>query len=283
MNSNNASRVIKYFAQFRTSTFCLALLFCGYCGALSSEKIDVSGVSFTEKQRRVADQIVSVFENNTPVIQYQYSETLGDGRGITAGRAGFTSATGDMYLVVSEYTKRAPGNALEKYLPRLRYLAKKYSGSTRKLSGLNEAWHSASTDSRFRQVQDEVVNQLYYNNAVTHTRDIPATHALSLLILYDTIIQHGDGTDPDGLPALIRRTRKILKGADVTEKQWNTEFLKQRRLTLSHASSRSTRKVWAESVGRVDTLQALVDSENNHLHKRIDINTWGTAFSIKAE
>jgi hypothetical protein len=37
-------------------------------------------------------QITSTFENSTLELQYDYVENIGDGRGITAGRAGFTSA-----------------------------------------------------------------------------------------------------------------------------------------------------------------------------------------------
>ena len=57
-----------------------------------------AGITFTQEQRIIADQIMSVFENDTPAIQYGYAENLHDGRGVTAGRAGFTSATGDMLL-----------------------------------------------------------------------------------------------------------------------------------------------------------------------------------------
>jgi chitosanase len=77
-------------------------------------------VEFSEDQRELADQIISVFENDTPVIDYAYAENLDDGRGITAGRAGFTSATGDMLEVVERYTGIVPVNPLAAYLPRLR-------------------------------------------------------------------------------------------------------------------------------------------------------------------
>ncbi len=45
-----------------------------------------------DQKRVIADQLVSVFENDTPIIQYGYAKKMHDGRGITAGRAGFTSA-----------------------------------------------------------------------------------------------------------------------------------------------------------------------------------------------
>src|SRR5690349_2974768 len=66
--------------------------------------------------KRLAEALTSLFENGTTEIDYAYAEALGDGRGITAGRAGFTSATGDLLLVVQRYTAAVPGNGLAAYL-----------------------------------------------------------------------------------------------------------------------------------------------------------------------
>src|ERR671927_1439694 len=60
-----------------------------------------------ERKHRAA-QITSTFENSTLELQYDYVENVGDGRGVTAGRAGFTSATGDLLLVVRRYTEAKP-------------------------------------------------------------------------------------------------------------------------------------------------------------------------------
>ncbi len=69
-----------------------------------SEPVD-ENINFNQQQRLIADQFVSIFENGTSEIQYGSAEDIGDGRGITAGRAGFTSATGDMLIVIEKYTK----------------------------------------------------------------------------------------------------------------------------------------------------------------------------------
>src|SRR3954465_9852852 len=45
-------------------------------------------------------EITSPFENATVERQYDYAENIGDGLGITAGRAGFTSNTGVLLLLV---------------------------------------------------------------------------------------------------------------------------------------------------------------------------------------
>jgi chitosanase len=71
-----------------------------------------------ERKHRAA-QIISTFENSTLELQYDYVENIGDGRGITAGRAGFTSATGDLLLVVRRYVETKPDNVLAPYVPAL--------------------------------------------------------------------------------------------------------------------------------------------------------------------
>src|SRR5258706_11825843 len=70
-------------------------------------------------QKRRAEQLTSLFENGTIEIQYGYAEALGDGRGITAGRAGFTTPTGDALEGVQLYTSQRPRNLLAPFLPEL--------------------------------------------------------------------------------------------------------------------------------------------------------------------
>jgi len=242
-----------------------------------------STVVFTEEQRVLADQIISVFENNTPEIDYGYAENLNDGRGITAGRAGFTSATGDMLLVVDRYTQLVPGNPLSGYLPRLRELAAGESGSVEGLENLEAAWQTAAEDSIFREVQDGVVDEEYYFPAVEHAEDLGLSYPLSLLNLYDTCIQHGDGDDPDGLPAIIGRATAQVSGtpADgIDESDWLQAFMNIRRSVLLNATDPETREEWAESVGRADALIAIFESGNVGLEPPITIAPFDSTFTL---
>ena len=100
------------------------------------------------------DQVVSVFENESLQIQYQYIEHLDDGRGYTAGRAGFTTATGDLLLVVERYVALNPQSNFISLLPTLRQRAKLHSPSIRGLKLLPQLWSEATQDKTFRQVQD---------------------------------------------------------------------------------------------------------------------------------
>jgi len=241
------------------------------------------GLVFTEEQRLIADQIISVFENDTPVIQYAYAENLNDGRGITAGRAGFTSATGDMLEVVDLYTQLVPDNPLAVYLPRLRELAAEESGSTEGLEDLETAWQTAADDTVFQGVQDDVVDEEYYLPAVEHTKELGISYPLSLLNIYDACIQHGDGDDPDGLPAIISRTTEEVGGTPddgVDESDWLQAFMDIRRSVLLDPSDQESQEAWSESVGRVDTLVEIFESGNLTLTPPIDINPYGTEYTI---
>ncbi len=220
----------------------------------------------TPAQRQRADALISVFENDTPTLQYGYAERLGDGRGITAGRAGFTTGTGDAYLVVARYASAHPGAAISGFLPELRRLLTAADPSdTRRLSGFEAAWAQAADDDAFRADQDAIVDSLYYRPAIRHARTAGVTLPLAVTELYDAIIQHGEGDDPDGLAALIARTNAAAHGTPATgvdERAWLRTFLRVRRATLLNAHDPATRAEWRESVDRVDIV-ATLEREGN--------------------
>ena len=204
----------------------------------------------TAGQRRRADKLVSQFENSTSKIQYCYVEALDDGRGYTVGRAGFTSATGDLLEVAERYTKVAGGNALSPLLPRLRELAAKEDGSTAGLETLPSAWATTCRDARQRRVQDDVVDEEYYLPARRHWRKLKLRTALSLAAIYDADIQHGDGGDPDGVPAMLRRATRRAHGtprSGVRESRFLRAFLAR---SQGHAGPRA-RPFHARGLGSV--------------------------------
>jgi hypothetical protein len=141
-----------------------------------------------ERKHRAA-QITSTFENSTLELQYDYVENIGDGRGITAGRAGFTSATGDLLLLIRRYTDAKPGNVLAPYLPSLE--AVRGTGSQMGLGGFTEAGAEAAEDPDFRSQQDQLVDELYFVPAMAMAADLGIETPLGQLIMWDTMIQHG--------------------------------------------------------------------------------------------
>ena len=88
-------------------------------------------------------------------------------------------------------------------------------------------------------------------------------------LVYDTQLMHGDGDDPDGLPALLEQARKAAGGTPaigVDERAWFSAFLRIRRAVLAHAHDPATRKAWAEAVGRADVFRTLAEQGNWDLH-----------------
>ena len=248
-----------------------AILLTGASAAAAARPADLSPA-----QRRVADKLVSQFENGTSKIQYCYIEALGDGRGYTAGRAGFTSATADLLEVAESYTKAVPGNALSPFLPRLRELAAEEDGSIDGLEGLPDAWRSSCADRRQREAQDAVVDEDYYKPARGRWRRLGLRTALSLAAIYDAEIQHGGGEDPDGVPAMLKRARKKAGGSPqtgVSESRFLRAFLTVRRATLAFAHDPDTREVWAQSVGRVDVFRYLARTRQWRLAAPVRVRT----------
>src|SRR5215207_134134 len=203
-------------------------LACLACLAIAAPAA-AGGGHLTNAQRHRVDQLISLFENDTPEIQYCYIENINDGRGFTAGRAGFTTATADLLEVVERYTRIVPDNPLASFLPRLREVAAQESDSTEGLEGLPDAWSQACQDRKQVEAQDLLVDEYYYVPALNKARRVGLKLPLSIAALYDAEIQHGGGDGRDGTPAMIKRTNKRAGGTPkrrrVSEKRWLKTFL----------------------------------------------------------
>jgi len=241
-------------------------------------------IPFDVPRKTLADKVISCFENDDPTLQYGYIEYLDDGRGYTAGRAGFTTATGDLLLVVQLYTDSVPGNILAQYLPTLQTYAASENGNIVGLEGLPNDWVSSANDVVFRSIQDRVSDSLYYQPAVNYCTENGITYPLTLLCLYDACIQHGDGDDPDGLSAMIDRTNDKCGGSPkdgIKEYKWLYHFNRIREKTLKHPDNDATQDEWKESVGRVKALEDLRKNKNFLLKQAtIVVNPYGTKHTL---
>lgn len=226
------------------------------------------------------DQIVSIFENSTPVIQYGYIEALKDGRGYTAGRAGFTTATGDLVEVVHHYSDMNPTvpswPGLQALIPRLEELRDQESSSLRGLADLPDLWRSSADDPKFRQAQDDVTESMYKNPARALCQKLGLKTALGFLVIYDSIIQHGNGSDDDSLPSLLKRTHADPSNEDA----FIRAFLEVRRADLLNPADPDTADEWRESVDRVDALKALVETGNWELHSPLRLEVGDDTYAL---
>jgi chitosanase len=235
-------------------------------------------VSFTEQQRLIADQFISIFENSTKTIQYDYAENIGDNRGITAGRAGFTSATADMRELILDYTEINPNNLLIQYVDELERLSTiRYtpprseakdilSANTDNLPNLILNWKTTAERQDFRNAQDAYVDTHYFNRALEKAQGIGATLPLTLLSLYDTSIQHGDG-DPIVAPTAL--TALVHKATEMTGNQTPAEGANEVEWLMNFITNRKNMMLadefWRHSLARIDELQDLIAAENYQL------------------
>ena len=222
------------------------------------------------------DEIVSVFENSTETLQYDYVENLNDGRGYTAGRTGATTATGDVLDIVKEYLDEKPDSAFTSILPTLKTRARERSGSVVGLESFPSLWRNAANDPVFRDVQDDVADWMWFQPALKIANKWKIQSALGMLCFYDTIFQQGE-IGNDGLDYVL----KNMKHGQTSETDFLIDFLIYRRYVLLHPHDPSTADAWAESIGRVDTLQKLVKSGNFNLNGPFVIKPYDQAFIIQ--
>ena len=246
--------------------------------ARSPETGDTSGTSLrhdADRKRRAA-QITSTFENATTELQYAYAENIGDGRGITAGRAGFTSGTSDLLLVVSRYTKLRPDNPLARYLPALREVDG--TGSVEGLDGFAVAWARAADDPVQRRVQDDLVDELYFDPAMAMAAETGVRTPLGQAIIWDTMIQHGSGGD-NGTTAIIEETRSAIGSAAGKESRWLDTFLDVRLDHLRAMYADPADDDWS-STSRIDALRSLLDGRRLNLDLPLTWEVYGTTFRL---
>ena len=242
----------------------------------------VGPVFLSDEQRLIADQIISIFENGTTEIQYGYAEHIAsDLHGITAGRAGFTSATGDMLMVVERYTQIKPENPLATYIPELQRLEQVYIDHDYELSeeganvdnlhGLIQAWKQAAADDVFLSVQDDVTNTLYFDPVLAKARELGIHYPLTLLCLYDAAIQHGYA----GMLDMVGRISLPQPGAGGDEIAWLRE-LNSIRLDVMQNTVVDGERIWAETTYRVHELEDMREEENYYLDPfTMVIEDWG--------
>jgi chitosanase len=235
------------------------------------------------EQRRRADELISAFENSTTEISYDYAENLDDGRGVTSGRAGFTTATCDALAVVEVYSGRVGDNVLTPFVPELERLCSTESDDT---TGLPEdayvtACEEAAGDSEFVAAQDEIVDRDFYIPAMEAADDVGLTAALARAELFDTALQHGPGDDPDGMYALIERTTDTVGApAEAGEEVWLDTFFDVRIDDLTDPYNVETAEEWRESTDRVECMRRIADSGNYDLDGPITFTVYGDEFTI---
>jgi chitosanase len=239
----------------------------------------------TDTLPAVVQKLNSLFENDSVDPNYDYIEFLGDGRGFTFGKVGFTTATGDGFDIIREYTDSVKDSKLVYYVDVLKKLARKNSDDTTDLVGFADAWRSEAQKTKY--YQDKVAFELYGKPAIDYCELLGLKSTLALAIVYDAIVQHGDGKDKDGIRKIFKHTIKKVGGTPSgrTHKDKSCDempdseflfleaFLASRKEILEDAHDDDSREEWQKSVGRVDVFKGLLDTKNVDLKLPLQISS----------
>ena len=226
------------------------------------------------QEQLLSQKLTCLFETGKSELSAASIEELGDGRGYTCGWAGFTTADEEVVACVEEYSRVSPGNELEPLLDELRRLHSEGSDDTSALDELDfkSLWENAAATDEFNAAYANVVERIFGESARTHVEqlglELPVAHA----ILFDSVIQHGNDRDLDGVPAMIARTRQQAGEPSADEAAWLGEFLGVRRETLQNPHNRDTAKEWRQSVSRVEALENILQ-ENPQLETPIAVKS----------
>ncbi|KAJ1551201.1 hypothetical protein HK096_002527 [Nowakowskiella sp. JEL0078] len=218
--------------------------------------LDISAVDLSRCQASIVFQLTNIFEGSNPNFHYSSCENIHDGRGYTAGIAGFTTGNGDAFLVLENYNKRVGNNSLSKYIP-----AKKYTGDgLTGFDGFCDAWKNAS-------LLDIQFNYAQIDTSMTLSTTLGLKLPLCIGFVFDTYIQQGENyilkivqSTEKGLAALNQTTP--AKGGNET--LWLTQFMYYRTQILA------TQTGWSKTNYRVNSYQYAFNRGETQFDSRLD-------------
>ncbi|ABS62562.1 Peptidoglycan-binding domain 1 protein [Parvibaculum lavamentivorans DS-1] len=206
----------------------------------------------SELQKEAAKAIVNIFE--TGAVRGDYARVTllaGDSGHLTYGRAQTTLGSGNLHLLIKAYCE-APGaayaRACEPYLPRLADIDLRLDSDWTFRNLLKEA----GADPVMRDTQDAFFDRVYWTPAAASAIRLGLTEALSLAIVYDSVV-HGSW--------ISLRDRTLAKAGQPSkagERAWSLAYVRERRNWLAMHSNTLLRK----TIYRMEAFEALIAAKN---------------------
>lgn len=206
----------------------------------------------SDLQKQTAQAIVNIFETGKARGDYGRVTLLtGDSGHLTYGRAQTTLASGNLYRLIKSYCDKpsAPyAAALKPFLPRLAETDLRLDHD----SAFRQLLADCGNDPQMHEAQDQFFDRLYWQPAAHVAAQMGAHEALSLAVLYDSVIH--------GSLSLMRGRVEASHGrlSAAGERQWIADYVKQRRDWLATHSNPLLRK----TVYRMDAFKSLIGQGN---------------------
>lgn len=258
------------------SLFCSMLFACGGGGAVPSINTvnggnstnpggsETSTAMLSDLQKRRSESLIAIWENGQIQKAYGYAENIKDGRGVTWGWCGFTTADGDAIAVVDEFEQLQPNNPLTSYLNQVHSMV--IADEAGFISAV-AASHKGIFQENFEKAQNDQSDKKYYLPALKQASSLGLKTAVAIAEMYDSEVVHGD----DGVSALIAKTISVAGGtpkSGVDEIKWLNLYLDVRYEVLASDPT------WKTSTDRVSVFKSdIVAFGNWDLSKPIHINS----------
>lgn len=218
-------------------------------------------ISSTQKSKIL--QVVNVFETGTKEGKYDMLVVYADGKNnskqITYGRSQ-TTEQGNLKALLQLYVAKK-GKFANDFKPFILDLGKKPLWDNTKFKNLLRK--SAREDEVMRVSQDVFFDTLYYQPALHFFEKNKFTHALSLLVIYDSFIHSGT------VPAFLRERfpeNIPVNGGD--EKKWIKQYVDVRHSWLEN----HTRPILQKTIYRTQCFKNQIKSGNWSLNEEIIAN-----------
>ncbi|KAI8802602.1 lysozyme-like domain-containing protein [Cladochytrium replicatum] len=248
-------------------SFCSSLFLCSTLAVTLALTADVD-----QCEKSIIQQLTNYYENERfqyvfdfigveVTFSFDYCENIHDGRGYTAGIAGFTTGTHDALEVIQLYVKKMNGRPSEfdGMLNRLKDISRSKSGLNADVAGLDsycKAWEKACANTLFREAQMESIE----NKAWIPSQNMADKLGLNLTIsrgfLYDGWIMQGSGDDHDSMEAIISRAQKAVGSSNTySDSSDELAFLRavfrERYRVFTNPADSATKSEWTAAVPRL--------------------------------
>ncbi|MEX0838874.1 MAG: peptidoglycan-binding protein [Parvibaculum sp.] len=206
----------------------------------------------TELQKQTAKAIVNIFETGRARGDYGRVTLLaGDSGHLTYGMAQTTLGSGNLHLLIKAYCT-APGAAyaaaLNPYLQRLADIDLRLDNDLTLRGLLKEA----GADPAMQEAQDGFFDRVFWRPTVEAASRLGLAEALSLAVIYDSMI-HGSWN-----PTRDRALATAGQPSKVGERSWIAAYVKERRNWLA----KHPNALLGKTVYRMDAFDTLIGAKN---------------------